>query len=51
MFVLIRCQCSGWNSVQASFSANPSRTVLAAVPRSFGTLGSISPTPVMSLLA
>lgn len=32
LFVLIRRQCSGGNSVSASVSANPSRTVLAAVP-------------------
>ncbi len=50
LFVLIRCQCSGGNSVSASVSANPSRTVLAAAPKSFGTLRSTSPAPVTSLL-
>lgn len=42
-FVLIRRQRSGGNSVWASVSGNPSRTVLAAAPRSFGTLCSTFP--------
>ena len=51
LFVLIRRQCSGGNSVQASVSANPSRTVLVAAPRSFGTLNSTSSAPVTRFLA
>ena len=51
LFILIRRQCSGGNSVLASISASPSSAVLEVVPRSFGTLSSISAIPVMSLLA
>ena len=51
LFVLIRRQCSGGNSVSASVSANPSRTVLAAALYSFGTPRSTSPTPMTSRLA